>query len=207
MRPECNRDLFVLFEDGSITSVEELAHVIAQSDKGPRGDKALEVNQRDEYANLLVLCPGCHSEIDKASKQFPADLLLTWKSDHEANIASCFKVPKLASREELSKAIDSLLLQNKAIFDQYGPFSADRDNPLSDAKAAWDRGVRETIVPNNRRVAELLIKNDDLLTKDERMVLAQFRVHKDGLEYNHLSGDKSSAAPPFPQGMNAILKE
>lgn len=207
MRPECNRDLFVFFEDGSITSVEELAHVIAQSDQGPRADTGLEISLRDEYENLLVLCPGCHTEIDKASKQFSRELLFKWKSDHEVNIASCFKVPTIDSRNKLAEEVERLLLQNRAVFDQYGPFSAHRDNPLTDAKAAWDRAVRETIVPNNRRVAELLIKNSSLLTKDEAVVVEQFRIHKDGLEYNHLSGEKNSAAPPFPKGMNSILKE
>lgn len=207
MRPECNRDLFVFFEDGNITSVEELAHVIAHSDNGPRSEVTLDASARDEYENLLVLCPSCHSEIDKAPKQFPLDLLLKWKTSHEASIARCFDAPSVKNRRELSQLLDSLLAENKALFEAYGPFSKHQNYPLTDAKAAWDRAIRENIIPNNRRITELLLKNRQFLTKEEEAIFEKFRLHKNGLEYNHLSGDKNNAAQLFPKGMNTILKD
>jgi hypothetical protein len=123
MRPECRRDLFAMFECGDITSVEELAHIVGEKVQGPRGDRALPLNRRDEYHNILVLCPCCHTLIDKHPKQFPNEMLLVWKANHEAEIAKCFGASRFQNRAELNAAISALLIENRVTFETYGPFS------------------------------------------------------------------------------------
>ncbi len=59
--PSCVRDLFVLFEDGSVSSIDELAHIIAQSVDGPRGHESAGPFDRDGHDNIAILCPSCHS--------------------------------------------------------------------------------------------------------------------------------------------------
>lgn len=202
----CNADLFRLFEDGSVTSVEELAHVIAQSDTGPRSEADLEKSQRDEYDNILVLCPTCHREIDKAHEQFPVEVLMQWKADHVAKLAACFAVPEATGRGELRELIASPLAQNHAAFREYGPHSRHQDAPLTDAVDAWHRAIKTTIIPNNRFVYDVLTKNRALLRADELEVVEQFGLHREGLEYNHLSGDKNASVPLFPAGMRTLLE-
>lgn len=207
MRPECHRDLFPLFETGEITSVEELAHIIGQKEDGPRGDRPLPLKQRDEYHNVLVLCPTCHTIVDKkeTAHLFPDDLLLGWKAQHEEKITACFGVPSYEDRVQLSEAVSALLIQNRVTFETYGPFSAKWTDPLANAATAWVRAVRTQIIPNNRKILELAVANSRLLRAEELAVIQVFRLHKEAFEFNHLSGDKDANAPLFPREMNVIF--
>ena len=62
----------------------EMAHVIAHGDEGPRADPALSASQRREYGNLVLLCPTCHTLIDKQEATYSCDVLRRMKSEHEA---------------------------------------------------------------------------------------------------------------------------
>ena len=46
-----------------------------------------------------------------------------------------------------------------------------------------------------------------LLSEEEKEALDKFVLHQQEFEYNHMSGDKTSAAPLFPDEMNTILQE
>jgi 5-methylcytosine-specific restriction endonuclease McrA len=203
--PGCNAYIFALFKDGSITSIEQLAHVIAKAPNGPRGHSAGPLSQKDEYENLIVLCPNCHTLVDKAPKQYPVATLMRWKRDHEARLDSLFNVPTCESRYQLSLYVHDRLRRNKAIFDTYGPQSSAADKPISDAAQAWKVNVLETIIPNNRSVRLALEKNLHLLSDSEKDVFQKFVLHQEAFEYNHLTGDKNSTAPLFPLEMNSLL--
>jgi ABC-3C protein/HNH endonuclease len=43
--------------------------------------------QRNNYNNLIYLCPSCHTKIDKQEKDYPADLLFSLKCEHESWVA------------------------------------------------------------------------------------------------------------------------
>ena len=203
--PTCNRELFEFFENGAVVSLGELAHVIGQSARGPRGQCRLAMEERDEYQNIILLCPTCHTLADKSPEQFPAKTLHEWKRCHEEKIQHSFVVPMYATRDSLSAVVHRLLRRNRAVFRQYGPHSEHSTNPLSDAAEAWRRLVLSDVIPNNRRVADLLNANEHLLSESERTVLDKFLLHQQAFEYNHLSGDKTSAAPTFPDEMDTIL--
>lgn len=209
MRPECHRDLFHLFETGEITSVEELAHIIGQKEDGPRGSDDLPLNQRDEYHNILVLCPTCHTTVDKkeTAHLFPDTLLRRWKAQHEEQITTCFGVPRFENRMQLNEAVSALLIQNRVIFETYGPFSPKCTDPLADAAVAWARAVRTQIIPNNRKILELATANSHLLSAEELAFVQKFRLHKEAIEFNHLSGDKCAEAPLFPRAIDRIFGE
>jgi hypothetical protein len=204
--PECHRDFFVFFQDGNISSLEELAHVIGQSNQGPRGKSDLSVTERDEYNNIILLCPNCHSLIDKNPLQFSVKTLQKWKQRHEEAIKLVFIVPVYAERQDLAQSVHKLLHINKAIFQQYGPHSLYAIDPLSDAVKDWKRHVLADVIPNNRKIANLLSVNEHLLTEDEKHILDIFTLHQQAFEYNHVSGDKTAHAPLFPKEMNNILR-
>ncbi len=205
--PACRRDFSVFFQNGDVTSLEELAHVIGQSEQGPRGRSDLGARERDEYENIILLCPSCHTLIDKSPDQFPVKTLREWKHRHEDAIRHVFEVPVYDTRDALATAFHQLRRRNRAIFLQYGPNSEHSMEPLSDAADVWRRHVLSDVIPNNRRIANLLSKNEHLLNDAEKEALDKFVLHQQEFEYNHMSGDKTSAAPLFPDEMNTILQE
>jgi hypothetical protein len=205
--PACNSDIYQYFENGEINSIEELAHIIAQQDNGPRGTTNEEINDRDEYANLLVLCPSCHTMVDKSPEQFPVSMLRNWKTNHEDIIKACFHVPRYQQRSDLKRALTKLLSENKATFDQYGPQSEYAGKTgQSEASTMWTLKSVETIIPNNRKIIELVEKNYALLNQEETEIIAKFKIHKEGFEYNKLSGDKNPTVPTFPTEIIGILQ-
>lgn len=87
-RPGCNKPLW---RDGlSLVDLNQahVAHIIAASPAGPRGDERRSRELAKDFRNLLLLCREDHNLIDHRSTrhQYPAELLRGWKSDHERRI-------------------------------------------------------------------------------------------------------------------------
>ncbi|HEY2295152.1 MAG TPA: HNH endonuclease [Thermoanaerobaculia bacterium] len=61
----------------------EIAHIVARSLDGPRGDSPLPLEQRDLYENLVLLCPNDHSTVDSNPKEWTASRLRDIKAEHE----------------------------------------------------------------------------------------------------------------------------
>ncbi len=146
--PSCHKELIPIFENGTITSIDELAHIIAQKEKGARGKDELPLSQRDEFENLIVLCPSCHTIVDKNPQTFTVDVLKKWKKDHENSIKNLMSSPVFHNREEARNALFPLLEENKAIFDMYGPYSENATNKQMDAEVMWYRLSLQNIIPN-----------------------------------------------------------
>lgn len=205
--PSCRAKLFRFSDSGKATSIEELAHVIAQKPSGARGQSKFPSSQLDEFRNLILLCSTCHTLIDKNDDEYPVELILRWKEEHQERIRNALLSPVLDSRTELRSRIREPLALNREIYCTYGPYSAAADHPLSDAADMWSRLAVSDIIPNNRRAIALLRANGHLLYEWERKAVQEFVIHAEAFEYNHLSGDKSSAAPLFPRATNSILEE
>lgn len=204
--PDCRDGLFIFFADGAITNIDELAHVIAKKLDGPRGNDEIPPNERDEFENIIVLCPSCHTLIDKAPQQFPPELLLKWKRTHQEIVRRALLTTLFNDRADLRREVRLLLERSKGIFDAYGPHSSTSAEPLTDAAKQWRRLVLTDILPNNKKVSALLEINRQLLNESEQTTLRAFIVHAEAFEYNHISGDKNSVAPLFPKEMNQILE-
>ena len=85
----CNRDL--LEHLPSATPHKRLgyvAHIVAASPAGPRGDQVRSQLLSKDIRNVMLLCDGCHRTIDSAEHQanYSEALLLEMKRDHEARI-------------------------------------------------------------------------------------------------------------------------
>jgi hypothetical protein len=65
------------------TPIGEQAHIVAEEDGGPRGHSVLTADERNSYPNLILLCPTCHTKIDKASGDYPIEKLHSIKTQHE----------------------------------------------------------------------------------------------------------------------------
>jgi hypothetical protein len=204
--PGCNNELYKFFESGCVTNIEELAHVIGQSKKGPRGNADLDLALRDEFNNIILLCPTCHTIIDKNPEEFPIEVLLKWKKDHINKIKSCFIEPLYNSRGELRRVLDKLSIQNRIVFEQYGPYSENYNNILTDIDKIWRKKAIEVIVPNNKKILKLLDTNIHLINENEFIIIEMFREHVREFEYNQISNEPNPYAPIFPKEINNILR-
>jgi len=205
-KPDCHADLFPFFEGGEITNIEELAHIIGQKKKGPRGVNPLPLSERDEFKNIILLCPTCHTIIDKNPKLYSDETIKQWKANHEKSISNIFKVPKFESREKAVKYLKPLQAENKAIFDKYGPYSENAINNQMATELMWEKLAIQKILPNNRKIEAFIEQNQDLLEDSEFGLFIEYKLHREGFEYNKISGDVNSAVPTFPNGFENIFK-
>ena len=203
--PSCHRELFPLFEDGSIKCIDELAHIIGQQEKGPRGKNKLPLSQRDEFDNLIVLCPSCHTIVDKNPQTFTVEILKKWKKEHGDTIKNLMSVPSFQSRKDARNALLPLLEENRAIFDMYGPNSKNAAEKQLDTESMWYHLSIQKIIPNNRRIESILCNNQHLMTDKEKSIYNLFKLHREGFEYNKISGDVNPTVPRFPNELNTVF--
>lgn len=87
--PNCGK---VLIEPGSGQDedafIGEVAHIVADSRQGPRGDSEMSDEDRDKYPNLVLFCQNCHDRVDKQPRTFSVPVLRRIKAEHEGRIAS-----------------------------------------------------------------------------------------------------------------------
>jgi hypothetical protein len=200
--PECRADLHGFVER---THIGELAHIIPASTEGPRAGEgpALTEDERALPENVAVLCPTCHTMIDKAPEEYPADTLRGWKRRSQQARALAHGTPGFATRLEAREFIEGLLGANRAVFDLYGPL----DEVFDDARAEqWRRHVKDTIIPNNRTLLRVLQLNRGLLTDAEKTTADVFAVHVQELEERHLEGNWTPGSTMFPNAMESILE-
>ena len=96
----CNKRLF--FDGITLSKFNNayVAHIIASSAEGPRGDKTLSPLLSDKLENLMLMCADHHKLIDNPTtgpRDYPVDRLREMKRAHEEKIekiCGLFNVPK-----------------------------------------------------------------------------------------------------------------
>ncbi len=179
--PTCDEDLTALVENGSYL-IGEMAHVIGSKPTAARGTPE---GGSDEYENLILLCPTHHTHIDKAPEgTYPVEMLLNWKRMHEEVISNAGKISIYENFEQLRIAIARILASNKAIFDSFGPVSPTaQSDPSSNAYLVWELRRIDRILPNNRKILNIIDANTELIN-DISVISAieKFRVHAESYE-------------------------
>lgn len=202
-RPGCRRPLFS-DEKAIDYHIAEMAHIFAATDGGPRTKEELDDADRAKYENLILLCPSCHTEIDKAPESFPDTLIAEWKRSHRDTIKRALGVTKFSSRRELRAFVEPLLGRNRSIFDAFSPKHAYHENPEAEEARVWRRKMVSQIIPNNQAILIAIDFNRDLATPSERETIELFRQHVDDLVERHL-GENRSVASRFPGAMESIF--
>lgn len=203
--PGCSNALFVDAAGKSI-HIAEMAHVFAANDGGPRAKADLSQEERGAFENLVMLCANCHTTVDKAPDAFPDQMMLSWKREHANKLQGLFGAVKFGDRAGARQIVEQLLVENHAIFKQYGPHIDAARNPESGAAEHWKRKMLMRILPNNRRMLAILDANRHLLDGDEKATLEQFRQHIDDLEAFHIEGSREDASR-FPGQLSKILED
>ena len=171
--PECGVDCLAFLESKDLTVIGEMAHVVARSPDGPRGQSR---HPDDRYSNLILLCPNHHTLVDKAPEgKFPAQMLLEWKAEHEREVDESLAARVFSNRRSFADFVCRILAENHACWTTYGPESAGaQENPNSTAGYFWPFRKLSVIVPNNRRLISAIRSNQALLSPDEYRIALPF---------------------------------
>jgi hypothetical protein len=201
--PECGIDCVPLLDpkSGPIT-LGEMAHVIPHSPNGPRGTGKPGAGT---YENLILLCPTHHTQVDEASGAHPAALLLTWKKDHEERIRESLAVHQFKTKRDLFQHINFMLIENHAVWKALGPESdTAKTNPLSNSAELWTLRKLSKIVPNNRRIINLITSHCNFFSADEYEYACQFIEHAEGFEQNCY--ETIEGVPRFPLRFKTMIQ-
>ena len=90
----CKVDLtLVATKEDEMAIIGEMAHIEPfSSAKGPRASSTPTDNS---YENLILLCPNCHTKIDKQPSSYPASILRDIKTKHENWVRERLKISML----------------------------------------------------------------------------------------------------------------
>lgn len=96
----CNKNLFE-----NDVHIGEMAHVIARSSNGPRGESKLKY-EINSYENLILLCANHHTEVDQNPNRYTVEVLLEIKLKHEKSIAN--KLSDSTKNDRLASILSGL---------------------------------------------------------------------------------------------------
>ncbi len=86
----CNIPLYKSAVTQERVHLAEKAHIWSFAHDGPRGrgDLADDPEQLNQIENLMLVCPGCHLQLDQDNGvgRYTAALLKQWKAEHEERI-------------------------------------------------------------------------------------------------------------------------
>ncbi|MFG1606049.1 HNH endonuclease [Actinoplanes sp. NPDC049265] len=199
--PQCRADLLGFIDQKNIA---ELAHIIPASKKGPRAADSPELTKQERSLpeNILVLCPICHTVIDKSPEGFPSPTLRGWKEKSQRARAMAHGTPVYDTRPDARKAVERLLDSNRTVFDLYGP----RDDIFDESRAErWRGHVRDSIIPNNDELLRIIEVNRHLLSDTEKATVQVFELHAKQLKERHIAGDWTPGSITFPGAMTRIF--
>ncbi|WP_428680354.1 HNH endonuclease [Sphingopyxis sp.] len=205
-RPECLDALFPV-ELGGDKHIAEMAHVIPHGDAGPRyADRPEGDFDADSFDNLLLLCPTCHTMVDKDPDAYPRQLLLDWKQAHLGNLALKQGIKAYDERGQVREAVAAVLAENSAIWERYAPVDGAEFeyDPEAEAAKAWVQRVRSVILPNHYRMQAIIEANLGLASDEERRTFAEYQEHVRGLSERHVCG-VAGRASRFPPAMEGIF--
>lgn len=188
----------------------EMAHICGDRPGANRHDANQTPQQRDDYQNLILLCPTHHALIDRPEieKRFSMDVLFQMKIAHEERIRSSIEILPAAGKPEVARQILPLLAENHQVWLNYGPRSEiARKNPHSEAAAMWLSERLTTIVPNNRRISEMLKVSKLAFAPHEQEVIATFMIHARSYEQWVQDDISYEGVIRFPDKFEIMIKE
>jgi hypothetical protein len=204
--PECLQPLFPA-EMGGDKHIAEMAHVIPHGETGPRHeDRPAGEFEADSFENLILLCPTCHTIIDKYPAGYSRATLLGWKGNHLAALALKQGIRTYDERDQVRVAVVAAMAENKAVWQELAPSDGSSFvlDPESEAAKTWEQRMRGVILPNHFRIQAIIKANLHHLTVAEQETFARYLEHVRGLSERHVCGVAGSAIR-YPEEMDGIL--
>lgn len=204
--PDCLKPLYPVAMGGE-KHIAEMAHVIPHGEKGPRHEeRPTTVFEADSFENFILLCPTCHTIIDKAPDGYSRSTLLDWKNKHLVALMHSQGIRTYDDRNQAREAVAESMAENKAIWKEYAPVdgSSFNYNPESETAKTWERRVRGVILPNHFRIEAIVKKNQCHMNSNEQEIFAQYQEHARGLSERHICGVAGEAIR-YPEAMDGIF--
>ncbi|WP_391091120.1 hypothetical protein [Vibrio sp. NH-UV-68] len=111
----------------------------------------------------------------------------------------------VATRKTVKESVLPYFIENKKVFDTYGPMTEERFNPESEMPELWLRKIQEFILPNNAKIVQLISDNQHLLLEWELEAFSEYKQHVDDFSAKHTGLTKSNGTM-FPAKILSILE-
>jgi HNH endonuclease len=210
--PNCRQRL-TFSEAGELApyTLGKMAHICGRQPGTNRHNSEQTPQQRDDYQNLILLCPTHHSLIDRAEnkERFLVEYLQQIKADHEAFVRLRLHPVPATDKQAIAREIAPLLVANHQVWLNYGPLSDfARKNPNNDAAyAVWLSERLGTIVPNNRRITEILEDGVHAFTLAEQGIISDFQLHARSYERWVADEIAYEGVVRFPKAFTDLIEE
>lgn len=167
----CNRSLWLDTLTKAEFNIAYVAHIIADSQEGPRGDSVLSVKLNADISNLMLMCDKHHRLIDREDVDgHPVERLLEMKRKHE----------------ERMELVTSLTEDKRSHVILYGANIGQHHVPVS-----WEKAFNAMLpnwYPAKKPAIELSLKNSSFY--DDEALYWQF-------EREHLRRQFNEAVKPM----------
>ncbi len=191
-------------------TIGEMAHISGERLGSNRHEVSQTPDQRDDYANLILLCPTHHTLIDQKETEgvYTVEELYRMKKNHEAYICSRLDMATLATKADAVRQIAPMLADSHEAWRRFGPFSdiATKNPHSNSAYAVWTSERLSTIIPNNRRISAILTAGRGHFSQVEQQAIAAFLVHARSYERWVCNEVSYEAVGRFPLEFNAMIE-
>ncbi len=205
-KPDCLARLFPI-EMGGDRHIAEMAHVIPHGETGPRhGERPSKGFEADSFENLLLLCPTCHTIVDKDPDGYSRSTLLSWKENHLNALAHHQGIRAYEERSQVRHAVLAAMAENKAIWKELAPSdgSSFEYDPESETAKTWIQRMRGVVLPNHFRILAIIEANRHHMTGTEPQTFARYQEHVRGLSQRHICS-VAGGAIRYPEEMDGIF--
>lgn len=138
--PNCRKNVILDdIPDDKPKQLGKIAHIVAHSAAGPRGDKSYPEDKLDSYENWVLLCSSCHDLVDARPLLYTTDSLKKLKFSHEAWVEETFEQADVtfAELEVAAKAIASGQHYESSGFFVISPEDKIKKNNLTDVSIRY----------------------------------------------------------------------
>lgn len=196
--------------EASPYTIGEMAHICGDKQGASRHDPKQTDVERDAYGNLMLLCPTHHALIDRPENEaaYPVDLLLDMKLAHEAKVLELLEYEEI-NVQLLASDILAMMEENRLSWSTYGPRSElAQKNPNDEAvHQIWTTERLSIIVPNNRKIFELLKMHRDKFSAEQMKTVATFRLHVRSYEQWVKDIIPYAGVLPFPVAFEEMIAQ
>lgn len=197
-------------EDAAPFTLGEMAHICGDKSGANRHDASQSDAERDDYENLILLCPTHHTLIDRKENEaeYTVDALHKMKAEHEARVHARLEIDPTTKKAEIARALLPLLEENRQSWAQYGPHSElALSQPHNEAAhAVWVSERLSVIVPNNRKLAAELEAHRGLFDTGELATITSFLMHVRSYEQWVQDAIPYAAVKRFPLDFDDLIR-
>jgi hypothetical protein len=92
---DCRMALTLDPQGAAAATVGEMAHIVGKGKGSARSESLLTEDERDSYANLVLMCPTHHTLIDTDEERYPVEILHQIKTTHELWVTESLSGPEV----------------------------------------------------------------------------------------------------------------